>query len=288
MSNELSTLDSKNILEWEDPEFLKSLKEIYAPTATNQEFKVFVNLGRATGLNPFLKELWLIKFGTAPAAIFIARDGYRRSAQTLPNYDYHLADAVYSNDNFSMNNGEVNHGYNLADRGKLLGAYCIVKRKSASRPIYVYADLKEYNLGKSVWATKPATMIKKVAEAQALRMAFQELFSGTHSEDEYEPLDNTKQGRATSASANINKLIEGKSYASLQDVDDIIDDAQTIDELVPAANLAKKLSPEDQTTARLNYAKKLYDLKQALPAEPEQFDEQTGEVLTELLDEQPD
>ena len=42
----------------------------------------------------------------------------------------------------------------------------------------------------TLWDTKPATMIKKVAEAQGLRMAFQSQFGGTYHESEnWEPLN---------------------------------------------------------------------------------------------------
>jgi hypothetical protein len=54
--------------------------------------------------------------------------------------------------------------------------------------MYVFVELSEYSTGKSLWNSqtgKPATMIKKVAEAQALRMAFQDLLGGTYGEEEF-------------------------------------------------------------------------------------------------------
>ena len=41
--------------------------------------------------------------------------------------------------------------------------------------------MEEYSLPQSLWKSKPETMIKKVAEAQALRQSFQEVFAGTYS-----------------------------------------------------------------------------------------------------------
>ena len=146
-----------------------------------------MSLGKATGLNPFVREIWAIKYGTAAAQVFIGRDGYRIAAQRHPKYDYHQADAVYENDEFKIIQGEVAHSYRLKDRGKLVGAYCIVKRKGSERPMYVYVELSEYSTGKSLWhpqTGKPATMIKKVAEAQALRACFQDLLGGTYCAEE--------------------------------------------------------------------------------------------------------
>lgn len=181
---------------WSSQKEIDDVRKTCAPTLNDTEFKLFVQIGRATGLNPFLREIWAVKYDSnKPGNIFIGRDGYRKSAQRHPLYDYHAVDAVYSNDFFEVNNCEITHKYNLKDRGKLIGAYCIVKRKNASKPCYVFAELKEYSTGRSLWSSdsgKPATMIKKVAESQALRMAFQELFSGTYSDAEF-PDNQTEQ-----------------------------------------------------------------------------------------------
>jgi phage recombination protein Bet len=160
------------------------IKQTYGKDLNEGEWKLFVGLGVATGLNPFLREIWAVKYGNNPASVFIGRDGYRRSAQNHPEYEYHFTDAVYANDVYKVVNGEVTHEYNLKDRGALIGAYCVVKRKNASRPAITFVELKEYVQKFGVWTTKPATMIKKVSEAQGLRASFQELFAGTYEESE--------------------------------------------------------------------------------------------------------
>lgn len=182
----LSIRNDNELKIWQSDVSLNEIKSIYGKDLSDGEFKTFVNIGRATNLNPFLREIWAVKYGSESANIFIGRDGYRKSAQKYHDYEYHHVDAVYSNDDFQyhVSTGEVNHKYDVRERGNLIGAFCIVKKKSSSRPFYVYVERKEYDSRKSVWASKPATMIKKVAEAQALRMAFQELFSGTYDESE--------------------------------------------------------------------------------------------------------
>ena len=177
-------MQTKVLALWEDDKSLADIRKAYAKNATDTEFNMLIEMGRATALNPFLREIWLVKYGNGAAQIFIGRDGYRIAAQRQPDYDYHLVDAVYSNDKFQMWNGEVQHQYEIANRGDLIGAYCVVKRKSASRTMYVYVELTEYDLKQGLWKSKPATMIKKVAEAQAIRMAFQSTFAGTYAEEE--------------------------------------------------------------------------------------------------------
>lgn len=173
-----------NITIWTDQTQLAEIKNIYAKNLSDSEFQTFLGIGKATNLNPFLREIWAVKYGTNPASIFVGRDGYRKAAQANGKYDYHQTDAVYSNDTFGIKSGEIEHTYKLSNRGVLMGAYSIVRRKGATKPIYVYVELKEYSTGTSLWKTKPATMIKKVAEAQALRMAFQDMFAGTYDESE--------------------------------------------------------------------------------------------------------
>ncbi len=169
---------------WQEQAKLAEVKKIYGKDLTDSEFAILVQIGQATHLNPFLREIWAVKYGTNPAQIFIGRDGYRKAAQSNPDYDYHLADAVYQNDDFKIEDGEVRHTYSGKDRGALVGAYCVVKRKSSTKTMFNFVDIKEYSTGKSLWVGKPATMIKKVAEAQGLRMAFQQLFAGTYDETE--------------------------------------------------------------------------------------------------------
>lgn len=169
---------------WQEQTKLAEVKKIYGKDLTDSEFSILVQIGQATHLNPFLREIWAVKYGTNPAQIFIGRDGYRKAAQANPDYDYHLVDAVYQNDDFKIEDGEVRHTYSGKDRGALVGAYCVVKRKSSTKTMFNFVDLKEYTTGKSLWVGKPATMIKKVAEAQGLRMAFQSLFAGTYDETE--------------------------------------------------------------------------------------------------------
>jgi phage recombination protein Bet len=184
MSNALTQLNN-SLTMWEDNTKLNEIRQLFAPKLTEMEFQYFVGLGKATGLNPFLKEIWSVKYDErSPAQVFIGRDGYRKAAQAQSEYDYHQCDAVYENDIFEVQDGIVKHVYKCTNRGALIGAYCTAKRHKSSRPMYVFVELKEYSTGKSVWATKPATMIKKVAESQCLRACFQDLLGGTYGEEE--------------------------------------------------------------------------------------------------------
>lgn len=178
------------------------IRKIFAPDLTNDEFGFFFGLGKSLGANPFMREIWAVKYGNRPAQVFLGRDFYRKRAQEQPSYNGHSVDAIYSNDIYRVVNGIPEHEYNLRDRGQLVGAYCVVYRKDTEKPFFVFVEFGEYYQGNkdesgkvkkksngqsmqpTNWDTKGATMIKKVAESQGLRGAFQGVFKGTYDESE--------------------------------------------------------------------------------------------------------
>lgn len=214
--SELAKTENRELVNWDDEATVKEIRKIFAPKLDDIEFKAFMGMAKATNLNPFLREIWAVKYNSKEAAqIFIGRDGYRKAAQESPEYDYHHVDAVYENDTFRAVNGEAHHEYEAANRGKLLGAYCMVKRKSSSRASYVYVELGEYDAQQSIWKTKKATMIKKVAEAQALRAAFQGIFGGTYSDAEEASMHKkqSKTSRDKEAEKEMRDVIQGDNDA---------------------------------------------------------------------------
>lgn len=216
---------------------IQNIKQCFAPTLTNDEFKVFVGLGKSLGANPFTREIWAIKFGQQQASIFLGRDFYRKKAQEQLDYDGHVVNAVYENDGFEIIEGQPQHKVNsFKDRGNLVGAYCCVYRKNLRVPFFVTVNLDEYKKNQSTWKTIPETMIKKVAEAQALRGAYQGVFRGTYDESEQAVIE---------ANSELVATVEQKDYASnLLHTSAFNDDQRTIYE--------DELSDEALTVDRLN------------------------------------
>ena len=175
-------MEDNKVTIWKDSD---KIRKLFAPTLTQPEFEMFMSLGQGLDANPFTREIWAIKYDSKkPASVFLGRDFYRRKAQEQPDYNGHIVDAVYSNDIFRVKNGEVEHEWNMKDRGKLMGAYCIAYKKHVGKPFYVFLKFEEYNKGFSNWKSMPDTMIRKCAEAAGLRGAWSGLFSGTYDESE--------------------------------------------------------------------------------------------------------
>jgi phage recombination protein Bet len=154
---------------------IQLMKDTVAKGATDNEFKLFMHLAQSYGLDPFLKEIWCLKYGSnQPATVFTSRDGYLKIASRDPQMDGIQSDVVYANDRLTkLADGTVEHAYGQPDRGLIVGAYALVFRKDRSRPAYFYAPVAEYNAGNNpTWKKYPSAMIVKVAEAMALKRAF--------------------------------------------------------------------------------------------------------------------
>lgn len=202
------------VLDLSNTSQLQQLQLTYAKWTTPQEFWMFIGIMKSTWLNPFKKELWCVKYGTSPAQIFIGRDWYRKIAKQHPDYKWHRVDVVCSKDVCHIKNGLVtNHEYSVTDRWNIIWAYCVVKRWKLEDLMH-FVDFDEYNTGKSKWKDSPKTMIKKVAEAQTLRMAFDDLLEWTYDESEIYSPEAIIEAEAEVIEKKWNKLKD--KYAKLE------------------------------------------------------------------------
>jgi phage recombination protein Bet len=257
--NDLQKIDNFSNM-WQKKEIVEQIRKCFAPTLNEIEFNTLVEIGRSTGLNPFKREIWAIKYGNKEASIFIGRDGYRASIGRNSNYGSHIVDAVYENDTFNVDlvNSVVEHKYDLKNRGRVVGAYCLVFMKSTSRPYYVFAQFDEYNLKQSLWLSKPATMIKKVAEAQCIRMALPNVYGGTYLEDEMGHSQISHSNESLNSNAIHNRLIENEvtTLGSQQKTDEMIEEIKTCQSYVLLRQIGLKIREVDLT---LTDKKKLAD-----------------------------
>lgn len=156
---------------------------------TDQEAMMFLELCKGQKLNPFIKEAYLIKYGDKqPATMVVSKDVFMKRAIKNPDFEGIESGVIVLN-----SYGEVEYkkgAFYLKDREQLVGAWATVHRKSWKYPISLEVNYDEYVGRKtngevnSQWASKPATMIIKVAETQALRKAFVEDLQGMYDESE--------------------------------------------------------------------------------------------------------
>lgn len=185
---------------------LDLLKRTFADGTSNDEFSLFVEVAKSTGLNPFQRQIYAIMRSSwnpqtqqkeAKMTIQTGIDGYRLIAART-GLHAGTSDTEY---------GPLVNGYPEWARvtvKKIVGG--IVTEWPATARWTEYAQMKdEYNgkvkTGRQVlsgqWPKMPYTMIAKCAEALALRRAFPAELSGIYTADEMNQAENhvSDQGR---------------------------------------------------------------------------------------------
>jgi phage recombination protein Bet len=159
------------------PEQIKLIKDVVAKGATNDELQLFLYRCKNMGLDPLKPgQIYFIKYGNSPGTIVVGIEGFRsRAAKT------------------GKQSG-INRGVIRDEKGKCIGAFAEIYRKDWTHPAKEEVSLAEYNTGKGNWAKMPETMIKKVAEAAALRMAFPDELGGVYTNEEMDQAEVRKGG----------------------------------------------------------------------------------------------
>lgn len=157
---------------------------------TDTEVMTFLNLCRYQHLNPFLREAYLIKYGDrSPATMVVGKDVFLKRAKRRPEFDGLQAGVIVRNKE-TKEIEEREGTFFLQTEEALLGGWAKIWIKGFRVPMYASVRIGEYAGRKSdgslngQWASKPGTMIRKVAMVQALREAFPEDAAGLYDQDE--------------------------------------------------------------------------------------------------------
>lgn len=156
------------------------------PKITDKEIKLFIELARAQKLNPFTREIFITKYGDYPATFIVGKDVFTKRAQANPLFKGMQAGIIVQRGN----GVDQREGSATFSDEMLLGGWCKVYVQGYDVPIYDSVSFNEYAARKSdgslnaMWASKPATMIRKVAIVHALREAFPSDFQGLYDQSE--------------------------------------------------------------------------------------------------------
>lgn len=155
--------------------------------ATDQDVLMFIELCKAQKLNPFVRDAYLVKFGSQPAQIIVGKDVFIKRASENPNFDGMKAGIVVLDKNGEIKERE---GALKLPGETLVGGWCEVHLKDKGFPVKSVVSFEEYAQKKndgtlnSMWSTKGATMIRKVAQSQVLREAFPNELRGLYQQEE--------------------------------------------------------------------------------------------------------
>jgi len=132
-------------------------------SVTEKEVFAFLNMCKYLKLNPFLKEIYLIKYKDSPATFVISYQTLLKRAEENVNFD----------------------GYETEVKGEIpnMTATAIVYRKDRSYPVKItvnYREAVKTTMDRqtrelrptNMWKSMPEWMLRKVALARALKEAF--------------------------------------------------------------------------------------------------------------------
>jgi phage recombination protein Bet len=187
MSEKLAVREVDSLKEWETNvgRLLTNdtIRQYLCPDATEEELFLFVQLCKNFHFNPFTRDAYLIKYkADSPASMVVGKDAYFKRADKFPQYDG-LKSGIITVLGSKRNYQE---GCMVFAGETLVGAWAEAYRKDRKIPFRTEVSMAEYEGKKynwktrqfevnSMWKSKPATMITKVAEVQALRKAFPQL-----------------------------------------------------------------------------------------------------------------
>lgn len=178
---------------------LKFIKNLVNPDLTDSELYMFMALANRLQLDPFNREIIAVVYNKDKPAdrkvnYIVTRDGKRVVASRQGGFEDIETETIYiKTTNIKIGtrqtgDKEIDVFDTKTERvkawegGSLWGAVCTITRNGKKKTIEV--PLSEYNTGMNVWKSKPSTMIKKVAESQALSAAFPEILGGIYDESE--------------------------------------------------------------------------------------------------------
>jgi len=175
------------------PDQLQLIKTTVAKNATNDELGLFLYRCKLLELNPLKPgQIHFVKYGTGAPTIVIGIEGFRSIAARTGKLS------------------GIKRGAIKDEKGVLIGAWAEVYRNDWNQCAREEVPLKEYDKGNSTWKNMPETMIKKVAEAAALRMAFPDNLGGVYEQAEMDQAQQEQSKTVTSIAMPKHNYIPAK------------------------------------------------------------------------------
>lgn len=179
---------------------------------TDSEFNNFFQLCKANKVNPFLKEAYIVKYGSDPATIVIDYKVLQMSAELNPAFVGMKTGVIVMDKD---GNAKEREGGFVLPNETLVAGWCEISRNDRQTPTKCYAMLSEFRQVKKDgtpnknWAGKPTFMIIKVAKAQALREAFPNMFgTNLYTEDEVATFDEKSNERKYQDTKQVQDVVE--------------------------------------------------------------------------------
>lgn len=183
-------------LEWTQARIDLLRKQVCPPSASPEEFALFLEWCRMTGLNPFIQQAYLIPRRQKVGEKWVDKHmplasiaGMRAKVDQQPDHLGIEGGPVYIGDKFGVNQltGEVIHEWDLESRvargWRVVGAWARAKRRGRSTKL-VFLPFESRVQDGPFWKSDPSGQIAKCAEAAAYREAYPNALGGVFLQDE--------------------------------------------------------------------------------------------------------
>ena len=149
--------------------------------ATDREAANFLRLCQYMGLNPFVNDAYLIKYGDGPASMVVGKDAFTKRADAHPQFAGIESGVVVQRGDAEPINRK---GTLVLEGERIVGGWARVARNDRKLDVDTTVSFSEFNTGRAMWKQMPATMIEKVAIVKSLRSACPATFSGLYDQAE--------------------------------------------------------------------------------------------------------
>lgn len=178
-------MDNKALVRIQPQQFDKSQLEIIrrtvAKSTTPDQFRLFIEVCKYSGLNPFARQIYAVVRG-GEMTVQTGIDGYRILAERSGKYAGQIGPEWCGED------GEWKDVW-LSEKPPVAARVGIL-RKDFEKPIWGVAKFSSYQQPSSnVWRKMPDLMLSKCAEALALRKAFPAEMAGIYTKEEMDQAD---------------------------------------------------------------------------------------------------
>lgn len=213
---ELATTEQASVVAWEPPRWTDerialAKKHVCPVTATDAEFEYFIAWSKRTGLDPFVKQSYLIERSAKVNGNWVtkhepmaAEAGMAARADVLPDFRGMAGGTVYEGDDFEIKTTDdgsqvVTHQWSLKARkaagDKLLGAWAHIKRAGRIvHPTFLTFESRvprdrEGKVSSPFWrGEKGPEQLLKCCRAAQYRLGFPNIFAGVFIEGEVDDL----------------------------------------------------------------------------------------------------
>ena len=237
------------------------IKRTICPKATDQEAANFLQLCRYMGLNPFVRDAYLIKYGDQAASMVVGKDAFCKRADAHPQFAGMESGVIVQ-----TGDKEPVHrkGTLVLKEENIVGGWARVARGDRKLDTDTTVAFSEFSTGRAMWLKMPAVMIEKVAIVKALRTAFPATFSGLYDQaemgidlnEDMEPLTGVVDVPApvvipAESVEDIIKATQGMIADSSEEVDDegviVLDEGDSIEDesAFVAGELVEIVRPEN-------------------------------------------